>query len=413
MELFLDLGIALAIGLLIGVERGWQTRLAEEGTRIAGIRTFGLLGLLGGIWGLMSRELGELILGLAFVTVAALMITAHMTEVRNKHDVGVTTVVAALMTFALGALALRGYRTEAASAAVVTAILLSMKPVLHSWLQKLESQELFAALKLLLISVVLLPVLPNQGYGPWQALNPYEIWWLVVLIAVISFVGYFAMKIAGQKRGIMYTGIFGGLVSSTAVTLSLSRLAKKIRMPQVLAAGILVSAATMFPRILLEVSIVNPGILKPLLLPMIVMTILAYGSAAWLWYRRSRDHDVEELELHNPLELMMAIRFGALLGLVMLLAEAAKAWMGDAGIYLLALISGLADVDAITLSLAAMQKEGLSAVTASHAIVLAAIANTLVKGILAAFIGGRIMALRVSITLIIVALAGGTSLFFI
>jgi len=407
MELFISLGLALAVGLLIGVERGWHERSAAEGTRIAGVRTFGLLGLLGGLWGLLAEVMGEILLGFAFAAVAAVMIIAHIRDTRVDRDYGITTVVAALVTFALGALAVRGYQGVAAAGAVIAATLLSLKPVLHRWLQRLEASELYAGLKLLLISVVLLPVLPNRGYGPWQALNPYEIWWLVVLIAGISFVGYFAMKFAGTGRGIMLTGLFGGTVSSTAVTLNFSRLGRKKTLQRMLSAGVLVAAATMFPRIMLEVAVVNPAILPPLVLPLGLMTLVTYGGAAWFWRQRRVEADTGELPLRNPLELISALQFGLLLVAVMLLAEAFRAWLGETGVYLVAAISGISDVDAITLSLARMARADLSGEVAARAIVLAAMVNTLVKGLLVIFIAGRGMGMRVAPVFVATVLLGG------
>ena len=179
MQTLIDLGLALALGLLVGVERGWQERGAAEGSRIAGIRTFGLIGLLGGLWQLLAGGAGDVLLGLAFLAFALLMVIAHAAEARVSNDYGVTTLVATLITFVLGALSVRGQQGVAASGAVVTAVILSLKPMLHHWLERIEPNELAAALKLLLISVVILPVLPDQGFGPWQALNPYELWWLV------------------------------------------------------------------------------------------------------------------------------------------------------------------------------------------------------------------------------------------
>ena len=179
VDTILSLGLALALGLLIGLERGWKERTAAEGSRIAGIRTFGLIGLLGGLWEILARGVSEILLGFAFLAFALLMVISHVAEARESKDYGITTLIAALITFVLGALSVRGHHTVAGASAVVTTIFLSLKPLLHSWLQNIEANELTAALKLLLLSAVILPVLPNQGYGPWQALNPYELWWPV------------------------------------------------------------------------------------------------------------------------------------------------------------------------------------------------------------------------------------------
>jgi len=165
MELLQRLGLALLVGLLIGAERGWQERSATEGERVAGIRTFGLLGLLGGLWALLAQELGTVLLGFSFLSIALLMIVAHVLDVRADRDVGITTVIAALLTFVLGATAVQGHEAVAAGGAVITAVILSLKSFLHGWLKKLEETEIFAALKLLLMSVVILPWLPDRGYG--------------------------------------------------------------------------------------------------------------------------------------------------------------------------------------------------------------------------------------------------------
>src|SRR5512143_812206 len=170
MEWIERIAVAFAIGLLVGVERGWRDRDFAEGTRVAGVRTFALIALLGGLWGLLAEELGTLLLGAGFIAFAALVIVAHTLDVRRDQDYGITTAVAALITFTLGATAARGHLTHAAIAGVATAVMLSLKLVLHRWLKTLQEQELSAAFKLLLISVVMLPVLPNEGYGPWQVL---------------------------------------------------------------------------------------------------------------------------------------------------------------------------------------------------------------------------------------------------
>jgi uncharacterized membrane protein (DUF4010 family) len=409
MDLFMRLGIALAVGLLIGVERGWQQRGAAEGQRIAGLRTFGLIGLLGGLWGLVARHLGDMLLGFGFLAVAALMITAYSLNRQGDRNHGVTSVVAALVTFTLGALAVRGYQHVAAAAAVVTAVLLSLKAVLHGWLQRLEKVELQGALLLLLISVVLLPVLPNRGYGPWQALNPYEIWWMVVLIAGISFAGYVAIKLAGTRRGILLTGFLGGLVSSTVTTLDLSRLGRRANLQAVAAVGVLAACATMFPRIAVEVAVINAALLRQTGLPLLLMTLVTVGGALWLWHRAqgatglpAKDEPVHR----NPFELEPALKFGLLLALVMFLAHLLQAWFGEAGVYLLAAVSGLSDVDAITLSLSRLARTDLAAVTAARAIILAAVVNTGVKGALVLLLAGGGMGRKVAPVLIVTMLVG-------
>ena len=236
-------------------------------------------------------------------------------------------------------------------------------------MQRIERQELTAALKLLLISVVILPVLPNRGYGPWQALNPYELWWLVVLIAVVSFAAYCAVKIAGPERGILLAGFLGGLVSSTGVTLHLARLATEGIQRNIIAAGILVASATMFIRVLLLTAVLNVGLAKLLSLPTIAMALWLFAAA--LHTRKSEQATLDSFKLRNPVELGQALQFGLLLALIILATHGARAWLGEAGIYLLAAISGIADVDAITISMSRLGFGEVSVGSAAFAILAA------------------------------------------
>jgi uncharacterized membrane protein (DUF4010 family) len=401
------LGFALAIGLLIGVERGWSSRNAKEGKRIAGLRTYGLTGLLGGAAGMLSQYLGMVVFGLVFLGFTVTVIVAYALQQRISEDISITSLVSLLLTFILGALATLDHATLAASAAVVAAILLRFKDLLHGWLRKLERQELHAALQLLLISVVLLPILPDRGYGPWQVLNPYEIWWMVVLIASISFIGYFSMKIAGPGKGVILTALTAGLASSTALTLYFSRLSQKQEsMRNLLAAGILVACGTMFPRIVLISSLINPALFNKLIIPMLGMTLLTFFSAIVIW-RKSTDYSSSELiHLVNPLELKAALFFGAFLVLVIFLGKLTIHFFGETGLFLLAAFSGIADVDPINLTLSRMSIDNLSLDVAVLGIVIASATNTLVKAMLALFIGCSGMGVRVLIPLLAAATAG-------
>ncbi|MGD2112416.1 MAG: MgtC/SapB family protein [Gammaproteobacteria bacterium] len=410
-QTFLHLGIALAIGLLIGLERGWKYRKAEEGRRVAGVRTYGLFGLLGGTTALLADRLGVAVLGIAFLGVAGVLAAAYVVNQESEDDAGITSLVASLLTFVFGALAGLGEIAAAAAFAVLTTLLLGFKPLLHDWVRTLAGKELRAGLQLLLISVVLLPILPNQGYGPWQALNPFEIWWMVVLIASISFVGYFAIKIAGTSKGTLYTGLFAGLASSTAATLSFSRAAHgKPESAPMFATGILLACGTMFPRMLVIAVLLNRQLLQPLLAPAVVMALLTYGAALYYWSgtinRKGKQDTATPLD--NPLELKAAVVFGALLAMITLLGKALRAWLGAAGIYMLAAASGVADVDAITLSLSRMSQDELETGTAVIGIIIAAAVNSLVKGGMAATIGGRALGLRVGVPLLVASSAGLT-----
>jgi len=400
-QIFYDLGVALAVGLLIGIERGWKERAAGEGERIAGVRTFGLIGLLGGASGLLALRFGPLPLGLVFLGLAAALATAYAVKPRRLHDLSITSLVAELLTFVLGAVAAIGEVAIAAAMAVVATLLLSYKPLLHRWVGALQANELRAGIKLLLISVVLLPILPDRGYGPWQALNPYAIWWMVVLIAAISFVGYFAIKIGGARRGTLFTGLFGGLASSTALTLDLSRLARREpSLTPLLATGILLACGTMFPRMLLVATVLNPELFRLLIAPAAVMALLVYAPALVFWHSQRDTETAMTSPMENPLEVRAALSFGLLLAVVLVFGKALQSWFGETGVLALAAASGIADVDAITLSLAQMTHEDLALPVAAMGVVIAASVNSLVKGAMATAIGGRGIGARVALPLL-------------
>lgn len=401
------LGIALAVGLLIGIERGWKLREAKEGERVAGLRTYGLIGLLGGTAGLLFEYMGSFVFALVFMGFTLAVAAAYILLRRNNNDASITSLVTMLLTFILGSLVVLDHINLGVSSAVVIVLLLRFKSVLHAWLRKLGEQELHAAIQLLLISVVLLPVLPDQGYGPWQAFNPYEAWWMVVLIASISFVGYFSMKGSGAEKGVILTALAGGLVSSTALTLHFSRLYQKQPvMQRILASGILLACAMMFPRMLLVASLINPALFTAMIVPMAIMTLLIFFCAALIWHKNGHKAAENISHLVSPLELKSALFFGVLLVLVLLLGKAAVHYYGETGVYMLAFLSGIADVDPINLTLSKMSRADLSLDVAVSGIVIAASTNTLVKAGLAVIVGGKNMALQVFLPLFMSAFTG-------
>jgi len=313
LELLLNLATALGVGLLIGTERSWSGG-DQDGQEIAGIRTFGLAGLFGGLAALSASHFGVSAWIAMFVVLALLTIAGYVIEsTRVNADRGMTTEIALLLTFLLGSLAVAESRILAASIAVVVALLLSLKSRLHGALRKLNEAELGGALKLLFISVVLLPALPNQGYGPWEAFNPYTTWWMVVLIAAIGFAAYVAIRLLGTRHGLLVTALLGGIVSSTAMTITLARLdSPKLR--PALAAGLLATSALMFPRVLLEVGLINRALLPTLLAPMLTAGSI-YAAGALLYYLRAgrQPENAAEPPLKNPFELGPALRFAGLL----------------------------------------------------------------------------------------------------
>ncbi len=384
------LAIALALGLIIGMERGWERRTEAEGTTVAGIRTFGFLGLLGGLAALLTDRFGSIALAIAFLSVAVMAAISYVVTSRPTQDFGITTELAMLITFVLGALAGGGLPAEALAAAVVTAVVLGFKQELHQSLAQLDRRELIATLQLLLLAAVALPLLPDRHLGPWQALNPRSIGWLVLLIAGISYTGYFAMRLLGSRVGLLATAVLGGLVSSTAVTLSFGQMARRGEgaLP-ILGAGISLAAGIMAVRILLQVSVVNPALLPLLIVPISLLAIVPLIAAVLIATRIPTPKTAHEMALRNPIELGSALALGAVFAVLFILIRAFEAWFGDAGIYLLAAISGITDVDAVSLSLAQSTRSGaIPMQVGATGILIAAMVNTVVKATLATTIGG-------------------------
>ncbi|HTQ23666.1 MAG TPA: MgtC/SapB family protein [Candidatus Binataceae bacterium] len=405
------LAVALAIGLLIGLERGWERRELPEGQRAAGLRTFGLIGLLGGVTAQVGGSLHGIVMAVAAAAVSAFMALGYSREPWRGQDVSITGLVAALLTFCLGALAGAGETTVASSTAVVVALLLGFKPELHSILRRIERSELLATLRLLLISVVLLPVLPNAGFGPWQAFNPYRTWWMVVLVAAVSYVGYFAIRVFGERRGLLMTALCGGLVSSTAVTVSVARRANdQSARADLLAGAVAVATATMLPRILVVVGVVSLALARALAIPVLSAGLLTLAAAAWFSSRSATATESERGdEPSNPLDLRLALKFGLFLAVTMILAQGANQELGYKGIYILAILAGLVDVDAINLSCASMVSQGqLPIGAAADAVLLAAATNTLLKPLIAVSVGNVRLGWRVIAT-VGAAFAGGAA----
>ncbi|WP_114766886.1 MgtC/SapB family protein [Vibrio rhodolitus] len=406
-----NLFIALLLGAIVGTQRGWVMRNSVEGSRVAGIRTFSLVGLLGGLVGILAAHYSPLLIGFALIALVILACIAFVIQQKKSEDISITGVVSLIVTFVLGTLAVSGEAVVAAAAAVITAVVLDNKKELHQALQKLQEYELDAALRLLLISIVLLPLLPNQTYGPWNALNPYEIWWMVVLIASISFVGYFAIKIGGTKRGILFTSVFAGLSSSTALTLQFSHLSREqANISPLLASGILLSCGTMFPRLLIVLSVLNPQLVKILWPIVLVMMVALYLPAWWIW-RSSKIETVEQPnQKTNPLALQSALFFGVVLAVIMLLSHALSDWFGNAGTLILAALSGITDVDAISLALGRQSTQTLSVQTAALGIFIAASVNTIVKMGMVVSIGNKALWSKVAPVMIGCVLSGGAVL---
>ncbi len=380
-EHWIGLAGALMIGLVIGLERGWQLRGLADGTRVAGLRTFALIGLLGGVTGQIAESMAAPVVAVGLAGLALLLALGYWRFGRNRQSLGITTEVAALLTFLLGVLASAGQPLLAVAGGVVSAVLLGFKPRLHALVKQIDAPELRAILQLALISAVILPLLPNSGYGPWDVLNPRQLWLMVVLISAIGFVGHFAVRLVGAQRGVMLTGLFAGLASSTALTLTLSRAAREQpAFSRVFAAAVVLASTTMFPRLLVLVGAISPALLPRILMPVGVITVAGIiASLALALYAKQGRTPPSQAPMQKPFALATALRFALLLALVMVAAEALRRYAGDVGVYSVAFISGLTDVDAITLSILQMVERELAPNVAEQAILIAALANTTVK----------------------------------
>jgi len=399
---------ALGLGLLLGLERE-RKRDAEQ--LFGGVRTFALIALLGALGAFLERELDQSWLVVtAFVALSALVIMSYaITAARG--ELGITTEITALIAFVVGALCGWERLRVASVVTVVCLLLLTLKDFLHGLARRVELADVEATLKFAVISVIILPLLPNETFGlpPIDAINPYKIWLMVVLIAGLNFLGYVLVKVLGGEHGFVVTGILGGLVSSTAVTLSFSqRSRREPGMSNAFVLAIVVAWTIMFIRVVVIVALVN-GVLARGLATALGAVALAGLVISLLLWRRSRSRQMGVVTAGaNPFELSEAIKFGLLFGIVTVAAKAAEAYLGAAGLYLAGAVAGLTDVDAISLSMANLAGSApQSLAIAQRTIVIAVISNTLVKCAMAAFMGAP--ALRrtiIWVTLLLLAAAG-------
>lgn len=416
----LELAAALLLGSVVGLERGWRERERAEGSRVAGLRTFSLLGLLGGILGILIDVAGPLPAAMGLAGLSILAAAAYRENVRIHGSLSATTAVAMLLTCALGVLAGAGQPLLAIGTAVIAAVLLDLKPTLHRWLRLVEQRELSAALQMLVLTAVILPMLPDRGFGPYEALNPYRLWWAVVLIAGLSLCGHLAIRLTGPSRGIFWTGLLGGLASSTAATLSIARRARHD--PHVLQAatsGILAASAMMFLRMTALVLLLQPALLSSMGAAMVAgAAVLLVASllrpASSLPAGAKTTATATPADAGDPFDLSTALGFGLLLGALALLTRAAQDWLGDVGLYALSLLSGLLDVDAILLTVMHMNGQGTLLVQqATIAAGLAVVANMVMKSMLSWLIGGPSLGWRVTAGFLLALFAAAATAFLV
>ena len=391
LDLALRFAAALGLGLLLGIER---ERKRDAELFFGGVRTFALIALLGAVGAFMERELnqGWLIIA-AFVALSALVIVSYATTAA-RGELGITTEISAMLAFIVGALCGWQHVGVASVATVVCLLLLTFKDFLHRLARRVELADIEATLTFAVISVIILPLLPNQNFGPppLDVINPYKIWLMVVLIAGLNFLGYVLVKVLGNEHGLALTGILGGLVSSTAVTLSFSqRSRREPEMSSALVLAIVIAWTIMFLRVVIMVGIINRALAASLAVALGCMALAGLLVCLALWRRRAHETGVVTAGA-NPFELGEAIKFGLLFGIVTIVAKAAEVYLGATGLYLAGAVAGATDVDAIALSMANRATTTPESIKiAAYTIVIAVISNTLVKAGMVAFMGAPAM----------------------
>ena len=382
-DLFFRFGVATAIGFLIGVQR--EFAYGGKGADIfAGERTLALMGLLGCSAAFLADILDTPWAFLISILLLGIFISAGYFVSAWRGEMGLTTEVAAIIVVFTGALVYWGHIILSIAIGVTTFVLLSIKLETDTFIRRLTREDFYATLKFAVISALVLPILPDQGVGPppFDVLNPYRIWLMVVFISGISFLGYVLIKLVGSRQGIGLTGFLGGLASSTAVTLSFSQRSKQhIELAKPFALAITISWTMMFSRVLVEVAALNQTLLGILWIPLTAAGIVGLAYSVYLYFAQKFEEE-SDVPLANPFELGPAIKFGILYAGILLISRTAQLYLGNVGIYASSVLAGLADVDAITLSLAQLSDStgGLEISIASRAIVLAAMSNTVVKG---------------------------------
>ncbi|NKI25640.1 MgtC/SapB family protein [Arenibacter sp. 6A1] len=400
------LGIAFGIGLLVGMQR------QKSNSEMAGVRTFTLIAILGVLGGFLSRDYDNpFILPVLGLGITALLVVANIIKVKaiSRADVGQTTEVAALLMFAIGAYLVMGDRILGIIIGGAMAVLLYVKERLHALIDNLKEKDLEAIMTFAGISLVILPLLPNRNFGPYEVLNPRNIWLMVTLIVGLSVLGYFIYKIVGKKLGVISNGILGGLISSTATTVSYAQRTSNAVSISKLSAFVITTASTIaLARVMVEVGVVIPERISEVLLPLLVQFFVMAFICVGLFYRIQKDESDDEMpEPDNPAQLKSALIFGLLYGVILLAVAFTKEEFGNEALYLVAIISGLTDVDAITLSLSQIIKTNtLDPTTGWKLILLASLSNLVFKGVLVAVLGPKELTKWVSLSFGIAVILG-------
>lgn len=421
LEIILSrVALAFGIGLLIGLERGWRARDAQPGSRTAGVRTFAISGLLGGVVGALGRDpagavsvAGGIIIGAAFAAFAAVVTIFGRAENKATGVHSATTAIAALLTFMLGVYAAIGNVTVAAAAAVAAAGVLVMREELHAWVRRLTLPEFQSVLVLLAMTFIALPTMPNRQIGPYGGINPRDIWLIAITLASLSFAGFVAVRALGERRGVLVASTLGGIVSSTAVIFANARAA--VARPEgarVLAAGVALATAVSLLRVLAIALVLNPVVALLVAAPLVAAALTALGCA-WLATRGREGARVAapEFSLSNPFGFLSIIAMALTMGVVIFLGRLLAQTMGASGAITVALVSGVFDVDAMTVSMTRLVPGTLDASTSALAILLGVGSATLGKLVIGGLLGGRAFALAL-VPISVGCVAVGAAIFY-
>ncbi|MCC6203422.1 MAG: MgtC/SapB family protein [Hyphomicrobiales bacterium] len=405
-------GLALAIGLLVGLERGWRERDAPDKSRTAGIRTYGISGLLGGVIASLAEATGAtLLLAAGFLGFAVVFAWYKAREASHDEDFSVTGVIAGLGVFALGALAVAGDTRAAAAGGALLAAVLASREILHGLLRRLTWIELRSALTLAVMTAVILPVLPDRTVDPWGGLNPREIWFFTVLTAALSFLGYAATRILGQTRGLLLSALAGAAVSSTAVTVALARTARGGGSPLPLAGAAALAAMVSILRTCIIVLLIGPAAFAPVA-PVALAAAACFAAFGVLFLLRADPQAATDAPARNPFELVPLLLFAFLFGAVSTVSAALAGTVGSDGLLATSALSGAFDVDVATLSALRLIGSVITSDMAGKAVLAALAANT-VGRLSIAVLAGPVRFWAPLAAANIVAVAVGCAAFFL
>ncbi|GIW47268.1 MAG: hypothetical protein KatS3mg078_1145 [Deltaproteobacteria bacterium] len=390
LDLLESLLIAIALGVLIGAERGIASirKQGEEKATFAGIRTFTLISLLGALSLHFARVFEKTVFVVAFLGLILLVTAAYIVTSNKEKDVGTTTEITAILTFLYGALCVTEYRLVAVVLAIVTTVILYTKKPAHLFLGRITDEEFYATLKFAVIAFVVLPFLPRDDY--FGFFNPYRIWVIVVIISGIEFGSYIVVKLMNPRKGMVVMGFLGGIISSTALVIDASRKSKvEEKLAGSLAFSSSIASSTVFLKLLAEIYVVNSAVLKDVAFPLLFMFALGMIGALFVWQKGKEEKETITVNLKSPFTLTPALKFGALFTLILLVTSFANRYFGTRGLYITSALSGLVNLDAPTVSLANLAYRFVTVEAAKYGIVIACCINTISKALISYFIGSK------------------------